>query len=637
MTLRSAALAIAGLVVLAHVARAQSGALSAPGEVAAGSSFEVKWSGPAAQGDFISVDRPGDAERTYGSSYGYPATANPLKLTAPNEPGEYLIRFHRVGDYTVLGSAPLRITAVTAKLEGPASVAAGAELSVRWTGPDNPNDFVSIDRAGAADRDYGPYAYPRSGNPLKLRAPDEAGDYELRYHQAGSYTVIGRAPLRVGAVDASLAAAEAIAAGGAIEVRWVGPAGPHDFISIDAPGADERSYGAYAYPSSGNPLRVRAPDEPGEYLLRYHTGQTYKVLATRAIRVEPVTAQLTAPAEVVAGRVFELAWKGPDNEGDFITLVPAAAPPQEHGTNNAYPKRGNPLRIEAARKPGDYELRYLTGQTGRLLGRSALKITPDATPGRLKVVAAGGAAGATSFAAVELVLDASGSMLARLAGQRRIDLAKRALADVTHELAPGTGFALRVFGHKEADSCRTDLEMPLAPLDAAAALARIGAVEPQNLAKTPIGASLARVRDDLAGATGPALVVLVTDGEETCEGDPKAAIEALRSAGLDVRVNIVGFAIDEVGLKETFQSWARAGNGAYFDAQDGAQLGAAVRSAVRVAFEVLDGERVVATGMVSGEPVELPPGTYRVRVVGATGRETNGVVIEPGAARDLTL
>jgi hypothetical protein len=91
-----------------------------------------------------------------------------------------------------------------------------------------------------------------------------------------------------------------------------------------------------------------------------------------------------------------------------------------------------------------------------------------------------------------------------------------------------------------------------------------------NLAKTPIGASLLLVKQDLAGVKGPALVVLVTDGEETCDGDPHAAIKALRDAGLDVRVNIVGFAVDEVA--EGLYRRRHLGNGAYFDAQNGEQL-----------------------------------------------------------------
>ena len=127
--------------------------------------------------------------------------------------------------------------------------------------------------------------------------------------------------------------------------------------------------------------------------------------------------------------------------------------------------------------------------------------------------------------AVEVILDASGSMLQRLEGERRIEIAKAAVEHLLGDVLPaGAPFALRVFGHREADSCRTDLEIALAPLEVAMARSKVRGVEAKNRAKTPIGASLLAAKDDLAGVEGPATVVLVTDGEETCEGDPPAAI-----------------------------------------------------------------------------------------------------------------
>ena len=64
---------------------------------------------------------------------------------------------------------------------------------------------------------------------------------------------------------------------------------------------------------------------------------------------------------------------------------------------------------------------------------------------------------------------------------------------VNEHIPPGTPVALRVFGHKEPNSCRTDLEMALAPLDPAKASQKIQGVNAMNLAKTPIADSLAKV------------------------------------------------------------------------------------------------------------------------------------------------
>ena len=81
-------------------------------------------------------------------------------------------------------------------------------------------------------------------------------------------------------------------------------------------------------------------------------------------------------------------------------------------------------------------------------------------------------------------------------------------------LEPGTPFALRVFGHMEADSCRTDLEIPLNPLDKTQAVSKVNSIQAKNLAKTPIGKSLGMISDDLAGVEGKTIIILVTDGEE---------------------------------------------------------------------------------------------------------------------------
>ena len=225
--------------------------------------------------------------------------------------------------------------------------------------------------------------------------------------------------------------------------------------------------------------------------------------------------------------------------------------------------------------------------------------------------------------AVEIILDASGSMLARLGGERRIDIAKSVLENIINTNLPeSVPFALRVFGQGPPDSCDTNLQVPLAPLDRNAVATAINRVQPTNLARTPIGASLALVPGDLEGVVGPRLVILLTDGEETCEGDPTAAIAALRESGIDVRINIVGFALDDIELEATFAEWAAAGGGAYFSAADGDALAAAMAAALSRGYLVFKDGDVVATGEVGGQPVELPPGTYRVELDDGTLLQT---------------
>lgn len=263
-----------------------------------------------------------------------------------------------------------------------------------------------------------------------------------------------------------------------------------------------------------------------------------------------------------------------------------------------------------------------------LLVESEFREAPG--PGSLRVLA-GEQGGTAASGAVELILDASGSMLQRITDKRRIAIAKEVLTEaVTDWIPDGTPVALRVFGHREPNACRTDLEVPLAPIDRAAVTAKIESVNAMNLAKTPIADSLAAAAGDLQGATGSVSVLLLTDGEETCEGDPAAAVAGLQEKGIDVTLNIVGFAIDDDATEMQFAEWAEAGGGKYFAATDQAGLSQAVNQALKTPFTVYDetGERV-AEGLVGGEPLTLDAGYYRVVVASATPRTFEDVEV-PG-------
>ncbi len=234
-------------------------------------------------------------------------------------------------------------------------------------------------------------------------------------------------------------------------------------------------------------------------------------------------------------------------------------------------------------------------------------------PGTLRVVRGANAA----QPAVEVIFDASGSMGQRLpSGASRIEVAKGVLEEfVQTGLPDGVPFALRAFGHITPNSCETRLDLPLAPLDRNAALSAVRAIEPKLFSQTPIAASIEAVAEDLAGSAGPKSILLITDGVESCDGDPQAAVEGLRAAGMDVQLSIVSLGLDDPEDVAAFEALAEAVGASYVGTDDVAGLREAVLAALAVPYQVLalDGT-VVATGLVDGDPVELPAGSYRVRV-----------------------
>jgi hypothetical protein len=110
-------------------------------------------------------------------------------------------------------------------------------------------------------------------------------------------------------------------------------------------------------------------------------------------------------------------------------------------------------------------------------------------------------------------------------------------------------------------------------------------------------------------------VILLTDGLESCNGDPVSAA-ANFVAGTDQRkVHVIGFALNDPAASATLQQIAQAGNGLYFDAANAQQLTDALRQTIVLSYQIVDAEnQVVAEGTVGGEPASLPPGDYTFRI-----------------------
>jgi Mg-chelatase subunit ChlD len=611
---RAGMVAVATLLLLSsYQAIARTITLDAPDSAEVGAELSIAFGGEVNPNDFITVVAPDASEGSY-AAYQY-TRKSPAVLIAPSDPGNYEVRYlDAASPYPTLARRLIEIVDVRATLEAPAQVDAGAPLVVRWQGPGNPRDFVSIVPAGTPSGEYRAYQYTERGAELTLTAPDAAGDYEIRYMLGvAPYRTIGMTPLRVGATEAELVSVAQVMAGSPVSVTFTGPDNAQDFITLVAKDAPDGQWANYVYTARGNPAVLAAPETPGDYELRYMTGQSYSVLARAPLTVTPASASLDAADEVMTGDIIEVRWQGPGNDLDYVIVLPADA--SADSGPYAYVRRGPELRIDARLEPGSYVLHYMTGREQLSLAERPIAVTPRPEPGFLRVVDDRTATLAEG-SVVSVVLDASGSMLQRIDGETRISIARTAVTQLTDSVLPdGIRFTLRVFGHREAESCRTDLEIPIGPLDRDAARRTISGVNAMNLARTPIARSLELAAEDLAAHDGHHVIILVTDGEETCDGDPAAAIEELRARGLDVRVNIIGFAIDELMLRETFASWARLGQGRYFDASDADELHRALAQSIDVPFELLTvDDRQVTGGVVNGDAVSAPPGTYRLRV-----------------------
>ena len=263
----------------------------------------------------------------------------------------------------------------------------------------------------------------------------------------------------------------------------------------------------------------------------------------------------------------------------------------------------------------------------------------DSPKGALQVVREGDRIAAHNLA---IVLDVSGSMNAKLGETTRWQTALVTLKEVVAALPDDLNVGLRVYGHryssKSAQTCQdTELIVPIAALDRDKIVGAASELKPRG--ETPLIRSVLKTVDDLK-AVGGGSVILITDGEESCKGNAKSAAAQIKSSGVKVALNIVGFTLTGKAVESELAGLAGSTGGRYYSAQDGAQLSRAVKLAAltRLPYDVLDRSgKLLASGQTSELSRELPPGEYRVRVDALGQRLEEPLTIVPDQTTTLTL
>jgi hypothetical protein len=170
----------------------------------------------------------------------------------------------------------------------------------------------------------------------------------------------------------------------------------------------------------------------------------------------------------------------------------------------------------------------------------------------------------------------------------KLDTAKGVLSEFLTTLPERANVALRVYGHTgssaEADkavSCASsDLVYPFGPLERPRFQSAIGSF--QATGWTPLAASLDAAGHDFERfdpATSSNFVYVVTDGLETCDGDPVASAQALHAAGVHPLVNIVGFDVDAEAAQQ-LRAAAEAGGGKFYEAHNSDELNQVFKSTI---------------------------------------------------------
>jgi len=179
---------------------------------------------------------------------------------------------------------------------------------------------------------------------------------------------------------------------------------------------------------------------------------------------------------------------------------------------------------------------------------------------------------------VIVMIDGSGSMAGRLGGRTKLELAREAALGFVDGLPASVQTSLLVFGQQgdnsqagKARSCSA-IDV-LAPMSADRGRLREGLGQVRAVGWTPLAAGLDRAEALLAASATPGeqVIYVVSDGEETCGGDPVAVARRINSGRTRAIVNVIGFNLPS-GEAARLGAVARAGGGGFVNVSSEAEL-----------------------------------------------------------------
>ncbi len=150
-----------------------------------------------------------------------------------------------------------------------------------------------------------------------------------------------------------------------------------------------------------------------------------------------------------------------------------------------------------------------------------------------------------------LLVDGSGSMNALLAGGVKVDLLKKTLKDLAIQPFPADTqrfLGLRVFGAtaaiEEKDCQDTQILSPIKPIEAspwASSVDKLGAK-----GSSPLAYAMDQTAEDFPNASEDSdnLLIVVTDGGDTCQQDPCDVALKLHQSAKKIIIHLIGFDLD---------------------------------------------------------------------------------------------
>ncbi|MFF5016510.1 VWA domain-containing protein [Streptomyces sp. NPDC001165] len=178
---------------------------------------------------------------------------------------------------------------------------------------------------------------------------------------------------------------------------------------------------------------------------------------------------------------------------------------------------------------------------------------------------------------VELVLDVSGSMRTRdIDGGSRMSAAKQAFNEVLDATPKEVQLGIRTLGanyrgNDRITGCKDTAQLyPVGPLDRTEAKTAVATLAPTGW--TPIGPALQKAAADLDGGDGTRRIVLISDGEDTCQPlDPCEVAREIAAKGIGLTIDTLGL-VPDAKTRDQLSCIADATGGTYTDVRHKEEL-----------------------------------------------------------------
>jgi Mg-chelatase subunit ChlD len=177
---------------------------------------------------------------------------------------------------------------------------------------------------------------------------------------------------------------------------------------------------------------------------------------------------------------------------------------------------------------------------------------------------------------IVLIFDASGSMAAKIGTKTRMEVAQEAVQNFLKTLDGDQNISLSIviYGHKgsnayadKAKSCAgVDEVQPLKPIQGKAAQIQIASLKPTGW--TPIAIALKKAEKILYKSKDQTkFILLVSDGKESCDGDPISTVKQIKKNNQHIKINVIGLEVEGESANQ-LSAIAKAGDGIFYSVKN---------------------------------------------------------------------